>query len=541
MFLTITRCWWVTKFIIVTGGVLSGLGKGILTASIGNLISQGKTCATIKCDGYLNVDPGTMNPVEHGEVFVLDDGTECDMDFGHYERFVGVNAKGDWNLTMGKIFKSILDKERHGDFLGKTVQFVPHVTDEIKERIYKIAKEERADIVFIEIGGTIGDLENGLYLEAMRQLIWEQGQDNAMLVHLSYVPIPTGVNEQKSKPTQMSVKLLNEIGLQPDVVVARCSEYLTPAIRRKISLFCNLPEENVLTGIDVNSVYLIPGELRKQNMEKIIENKLRMKFKCSDCSTWDSLAKKMSNGHKNRVKIGICGKYTALGDSYASVVEALRHSSANIDVGLDIEMIDTEKIENGEKIEDVFKDLDGVIVPGGFGNRGWEGKIEVIKYARENNLPFLGICLGLQAAVAEFSRNVCGLVDANSTEMNPKTKNKVITLMDEQHAVVDMGGTMRLGAYDANLTEGIISKLYKNKKVSERHRHRFEVNPDYHKVLAEKGLVISGLSPSGTLAEFIELPGHKYFVATQAHPELKSKLEKPAPLFYGLVKAASEK
>ncbi|MBT4870179.1 MAG: CTP synthase (glutamine hydrolyzing) [Candidatus Diapherotrites archaeon] len=530
----------MTKFIIVTGGVLSGLGKGILTASIGNLISQGKTCATIKCDGYLNVDPGTMNPVEHGEVFVLDDGTECDMDFGHYERFVGVTSKGDWNLTMGKIFQSILEKERHGNFLGKTVQFVPHVTDEIKGRIYAIAKEERADIIFIEIGGTIGDLENGLYLEAMRQLAWEQGQDNAMFVHLSYVPIPTGVNEQKSKPTQMSVKLLNEIGIQPDVVVCRCSEYLTPAIRRKISLFCNLPEENVLTGVDVDSVYLIPGELRKQGMEKIIENKMRMKFKCSDCSTWDSLAKKMCNGHKKRVKIGICGKYTALGDSYASVVEALRHSSANLDIGMDIEMIDTEKIEKGEKVENVVGELDGVIVPGGFGNRGWEGKIEVIRYARENNMPFLGICLGLQAAVAEFSRNVCGLADANSTEMNPKTKNKVITLMDEQQSVVDMGGTMRLGAYEANLAEGIISKLYNSKKVSERHRHRYEVNPDYHKVLAEKGLVISGLSPSKTLAEFIELPKHKYFVATQAHPELKSKLEKPAPLFYGLVKAASE-
>jgi len=530
----------MTKFIIVTGGVLSGLGKGILTASIGNLISKGKTCATIKCDGYLNVDPGTMNPVEHGEVFVLDDGTECDMDFGHYERFVGVTAKGEWNLTMGKIFKSILEKERHGDFLGKTVQFVPHVTDEIKERIYKITKEEAADIVFIEIGGTIGDLENGLYLEAMRQLAWEQGKDNVMFVHLSYVPIPTGVNEQKSKPTQMSVKLLNEIGIQPDVVVCRCSEYLTPKIKRKISLFCNLPEENVLTGIDVNSVYLIPGELRKQGMEKIVENKMRMKFNCNDCSLWDKLAKKMCNGHEKRIKIGICGKYTALGDSYASVVEALRHSSANLDIGLDIEMIDTERIEKGEKVDEIVANLDGVIVPGGFGNRGWEGKIEVIKYARENNLPFLGICLGLQAAVAEFARNVCGLADANSTEMNSRAKDKVITMMDEQQSVVDMGGTMRLGAYEANLVEGIISKLYKNKKVSERHRHRYEVNPAYHKILSEKGLFICGLSPSGTLAEFIEIPNHKYFVATQAHPELKSKLEKPAPLFYGLVKAAMQ-
>ena len=531
----------MTKYIIITGGVLSGLGKGILTASIGNLISHNKRCATIKCDGYLNVDPGTMNPIEHGEVFVLDDGTECDMDFGHYERFVGVTAKGNWNLTMGKVFKSILDKERKGDFLGKTVQLIPHVTDEIKNRIYSIAKEEQADIVFIEIGGTVGDLENGLYLEAVRQLAWEQGCDNAMFAHLSYVPVPTGVNEQKSKPTQMSVKLLNEIGIRPDVVVCRCSEYLTPKIRKKISLFCNLPEENVFTGVDVESVYLLPHELRKQGLEKIIENKLRLKLDTRDSKKWDNLAKKMCNGHKARVKIGICGKYTALGDSYASVVEAIRHSAANLDVGVDIEMIDTERIEKGEEIGDVLEGIGGVIVPGGFGNRGWEGKISVIKYVRENNIPFLGICLGLQAAVTEFARNVCGLKDANSAEMDKKVEHKVIALMDEQKGVVDMGGTMRLGAYGANLKEGIISKLYKSKKVSERHRHRFEVNPEYHKVLDKMGMTLCGMSPSGKLVEFIEIPKHKYFVATQAHPELKSKLEEPAPLFFGLLKAAVEK
>jgi CTP synthase len=529
------------KFIIVTGGVLSGLGKGILTASIGNIIAHNKKCVTIKCDGYLNVDPGTMNPVEHGEVFVLDDGTECDMDFGHYERFVGVTAKGDWNLTMGKVFKSVLDKERKGDFLGKTVQFIPHVTNEIKDRIYAIAKDDKADFVFIEIGGTIGDLENGLYLETMRQLAWEQGRDNAMFIHLSYVPIPTGVNEQKSKPTQMSVKLLNEIGIQPDIVVCRCSEYLTEAIKKKISLFCNIPEENVLTGVDVESVYLIPHELRKQGMRKIIENRLRLKIDEKNSKKWDSLAKNMCNGYKNRVKIGICGKYTSLGDSYASVVEALRHSASNLGVGMDIEMLDTERIEKGEKTEELVKGLDGIIVPGGFGSRGWEGKIEVIRYAREANLAFLGICLGLQAAVTEFARNVCFLKDANSAEMNDKAKNKVIVLMDEQKNVVEKGGTMRLGAYEAELKEGIISKLYDSKKVSERHRHRYEVNPEYHKILEEKGLKISGMSPNGTLVEFIELPKHKYFVATQAHPELKSKLENPAPLFYGLVEAAIEK
>ena len=530
------------KYIVVTGGVLSGLGKGILTASIGNLFSNYK-CVTIKCDGYLNVDPGTMNPVEHGEVFVLDDGTECDMDFGHYERFANVNAKGEWNLTMGKVFQSILNKERKGEFLGKTVQFVPHVTDEIKERFDIISKKENADIVLIEIGGTVGDLENGLYLEAVRQIAWEKGKENVMFIHLSYVPIPTGVNEQKSKPTQMSVKLLNEIGIQPDVIVARCEEYLADNIKRKIGLFCNLPAENVLTSKDVSSVYLIPSELRKQNLDKIIEEKLKITADENKSKKWDDLAHKMDNGFTKRINIGICGKYCALGDSYASIVESIRHSAAHLEVGVEIKVIDVEQLEQGVSATELLKDLDGLIVPGGFGNRGWEGKISVVKYARENNLPFLGICLGLQAAVAEFARNVCGLVDANSTEMNPTAKDKIITLMDEQKGVVDMGGTMRLGAYEANILSGsIVEELYGSNKVSERHRHRYEVNPAYHQILKENGMVISGLSPSGKLVEFIEFPKstHKYFVATQAHPELKSKLDAPAPLFYGLIKAACQ-
>jgi CTP synthase len=530
------------KYVVVTGGVLSGLGKGILTASIGNLFSS-YNCVMIKCDGYLNVDPGTMNPVEHGEVFVLDDGTECDMDFGHYERFANVTTKGNWNLTMGKVFKSVLDKERKGNFLGKTVQFVPHVTDEIKERFHNIAKEEKADIVFIEIGGTVGDLENGLYLEAVRQLAWEEGKDNVMFVHLSYVPVPKGVNEQKSKPTQMSVKILNEIGIQPDVIVARCEDYLSENIKKKIGLFCNISADHVLTSKDVESVYLIPNELRKQKLDLIIEEKLHLKIGENGFAKWDDLAKKMNNGFTKKVNIGICGKYTALSDSYASVVESIRHSAANLEISVEIKMVDVEQLENDANASQLLKDLDGLIVPGGFGDRGWEGKINVIKYARENNLPFLGICLGLQGAVVEFGRNVCGL-SADSTEMNKGTKDAIITLMDEQKGVVDMGGTMRLGAYVANVKkDSLIEELYGSGEVSERHRHRYEVNPNYHKILEEKGMVISGLSPSGTLAEFIELPKstHKYFVATQAHPELKSKLEKPAPLFYGLLKAASEK
>ncbi|MEK6959517.1 MAG: CTP synthase (glutamine hydrolyzing) [Nanoarchaeota archaeon] len=534
----------MTKYIVVTGGVISGLGKGVLTASIGRLLSLGYSCSAIKCDGYLNVDPGTMNPVEHGEVFVLDDGTECDMDFGHYERFMGVTAKGNWNFTMGKVFKTILEKERRGDFLGKTVQFVPHVTDEIKERIYTIGKEEKADIVLIEVGGTVGDLENGLYLEAIRQLAHEVGRDNVMFIHLSYVPIPCGVHEQKSKPTQLSIKTLNEVGIWPDMVACRCSEPLTEKIKDKISMFCNVDNDAVLTAQDVASVYLIPKMLDDQGILKVMERKLHMKIKRDHIADWHGLAEKMvDNSERQRVKIGICGKYTALGDSYASVVEALRHSGANLDVGVDICMIDTEKIEKGERVCDAVAGLDGIIVPGGFGTRGWEGKIEVIRHARENKIPFLGICLGLQAAVVEYSRNVCGFADANSTEMNPNAKDKVITLMDEQRNVVEKGGTMRLGAYEAVVEKNsIVAGLYGSTKVSERHRHRYEVNPKYHKCLKEKGLSLCGLSPTGKLAEFIELPksAHPYFTATQSHPELKSKLEKPAPLFFGLVKAAAD-
>jgi CTP synthase len=538
----------LTKFIVVTGGVISGLGKGVLTASIGKILSSSYKCAAVKCDGYLNVDPGTMNPIEHGEVFVLDDGTECDMDFGHYERFMHFSAKKASNLTMGRIFQAILDKERKGDFLGKTVQYIPHVTDEIKSRFYNIAKEEKADILLIEIGGTVGDLENGLYLEAVRQLAWEQGRENVMFIHLSYVPIPTGVHEQKSKPTQLSVATLNEIGVWPDAVVCRCSEYLTEKIKSKVALFCNIDEENVFTGIDVPSVYLIPGELEKQGFVKTLEKKLHLRINTSPLDNWDKLAKRMvenkCNGNGNKVNIGICGKYTALGDSYASIVEALHHCSANLDVDVCISMVDTEAIENGKLISDAVKGLDGILVPGGFGNRGWEGKIKVIQYARENNIPFLGICLGLQAAVVEYARNVCGLNDSNSTEMNPNALHKVITLMDEQRNVVDKGGTMRLGSYEADLHRGsIVSRLYNSNKAFERHRHRYEVNPNYHKQLKEAGLVLSGLSPNKKLVEFIELPKEKhcYFTATQSHPELKSKLEKPAPLFFGLVKAAKDK
>ncbi len=530
----------MVKYIIVTGGVISGLGKGILAASIGKLLAGSYKLCAMKCDGYLNVDPGTMNPIEHGEVFVLDDGAEVDMDFGHYERYMNVTAKKDWNLTMGKIFKSIIDKERKGVFLGKTVQFIPHVTDEIKNCFKKIAKREDAEIMLIEIGGTVGDLENGLYLEAVRQLATEVGRENILFVHLSYVPVPFGVNEQKSKPTQLSVKTLNEIGIWPDVIACRCEDYLTEKIRNKIALFCNVDKSAVITAEDVESVYLIPAELEKQGLIEVLEKKLGLKIN-NGFSEWEKLAVKMVNAKSSgkKITIGVCGKYTALGDSYASIVEALHHCSANLDVQVEVNMIDTEEIEKGKSIQEALKGIDGIIIPGGFGSRGWEGKINVTKYARENKIPFLGICLGLQAAVVEYSRNVCGF-SSNSTEMEPNTKDKIISLMDSQKKIVDLGGTMRLGAYEAIIAEGtLVHSLYDSTKVSERHRHRYEVNPSFHDSLKLKGLILSGLSPDGTLIEFIELPQttHPYFVATQAHPELKSKLEKPAPLFFGLVRA----
>jgi CTP synthase len=529
----------MTKYIVVTGGVISGLGKGVLAASIGKLFSSNYKCAAVKCDGYLNVDPGTMNPIEHGEVFVLDDGTECDMDFGHYERFINTASKGNWNITMGKIFKKILDKERHGDYLGKTVQFIPHVTDEIKKWIKGIGEQEKADVVFVEIGGTVGDLENALYLEAVRQLSHDVGRENVVFVHLSYVPIPTGVNEQKSKPTQMSVKLLNEVGIWPDIIVCRCEEYLDKKIKDKIALFCNVDNNCVFTGKDVESIYLIPHELEKQGFVEVIEKKLGVKLCSEDCDSWNKLANKMIEvDSKKRVRIAICGKYTKLGDSYASVVEAVRHAAANFNVHPVIEFIDSEEIERGKSPSEILNGFDGIIIPGGFGDRGWEGKISVIKYLRENKIPFLGLCLGLQAAVVEFARDVCGFADANSTEMNSNTTNKVITLMNDQKNIVDMGGTMRLGSYKAIVNKNSkVFYLYGSEEVFERHRHRYEVNPDYHKVLEEKGLFISGLSPDGRLAEFVEIKDHPFFVATQSHPEFKSSLIKPRPLFAGFVQA----
>ena len=523
------------KYIIVTGGVLSGLGKGIAAASIGHLLSSKLKIISIKCDGYLNVDPGTMNPFEHGEVFVLDDGGEVDMDFGHYERFLGVTCKSNWNLTMGKVFDMVRRKERKGDYLGKTVQYIPHVTDVIKNHIFERAKDEDADLVIVEIGGTVGDIENELFLESVRQMKEDVGRGNIVYVHLTYVPIPYGVNEQKSKPTQQSVNLLKQKGVFPDIIIGRCPEFLTKGIKTKISNFCDVEPEAVITGLDVDDIYEIPIIFEKEGLVEILHKKLSI-YSPPRLRRWKQYIDNLRNPTKE-IAVAMCGKYTKLEDSYASIIESFHHCSAHLKCRINLKWVETTDLK-----DTLFLDnIDGLVVPGGFGSRGTEGKIEVIRRAREKNIPFLGLCLGLQLAVIEYSRNVCGLSNANSTENDKDTPHPVIDILPEQKEIVDKGGTMRLGAYPAVLKEGsIVYSLYQSSEIFERHRHRYEVNPAYHEIITENGMVFSGCSRDNRLVEFIELPHLKYFVATQAHPELKSRMESPAPLFYGFVKACLE-
>jgi len=521
-----------TKYIIVTGGVLSGLGKGIASASIGYLLSSRLKIVPVKCDGYLNVDPGTMNPFEHGEVFVLDDGGEVDMDFGHYERFLGVNCKSKWNLTMGKVFDMVRKKERRGDYLGKTVQYIPHVTDVIKNHLFEVAREEQPDLILVEIGGTVGDIENELFLEAMRQLKEDVGRENILYVHLTYVPIPYGVNEQKSKPTQQSVNLLKQRGIFPDIIIGRCPQFLTREIKVKISNFCDVQPEAVITGLDVEDIYEIPLIFDQEGLPEIIHKKLNI-YSPPDLRRWKAFIDNIRNPTRE-LAVAMCGKYTKLEDSYASIIEAFNHCSAHLGCKINLRWVETTDLTDTSFLDE----MDGVVIPGGFGSRGTEGKIEVIRLARERDIPFLGLCLGLQLAVIEYARNQCGLQGANSTEMDPATPYPIIDILPEQKKVTEKGGTMRLGAYTAILQEGsLVQRLYGATEVSERHRHRYEVNPDYHDLLREHGLALSGSSLDGRLVEFIELPRLKFFAGTQAHPELKSRMERPAPLFYGFVKA----
>ena len=527
-----------TKFIVVSGGVISGLGKGIVAASIGRLLSPQYRVVAVKCDGYLNVDPGTMNPVEHGEVFVLDDGGEVDLDFGHYERFLNVDCKFDWNLTSGKIFQGLVEKERKGDFLGKTVQVIPHVTGEIRERWANIAKKERADILLIEIGGTVGDLENLWFLEAVRELLRDLPLEDTILVHVGLVPEVDEQGQQKTKPIQQSIMFLRERGLLPHVIVGRSNKMLTKKTKQKIYWLCNVPEKNVISDPSCASVYELPLIFEKEGLREVIARHLHIRIK-RNLKHWGRLVHNIVKP-KTTIKIAVCGKYTELADSYISIEEALRHSGAHYGCKAEIVWIETTDIEEKKKtVSEILRGVHGVIVPGGFGSRGIEGKIEVVRYVRENNIPFLGICLGMQLAVIEFARNVCTLDGAHSTEINKNTGHPVVDLLPEQREVYKKGGTMRLGGQDVFIKKGTKSyQLFRSKKIRRRFRHRYEVNPDYIKRLEEHGLIFSGNAGDKQIMQVLELPRHPYFMACQFHPELTSRLERPSDLFLGLVKNA---
>ncbi|AEF96236.1 glutamine hydrolyzing CTP synthase [Methanotorris igneus] len=530
------------KYIFITGGVVSSLGKGITASSIGRLLkARGFKVNMIKIDPYLQIDAGTMSPYEHGEVFVTEDGGETDLDLGHYERFVDINLTSRNNITTGKIYWSVLTKERKGEYLGKTVQVIPHITNEIKDWIKELG--EGYDVTIVEIGGTVGDIESLPFLEAIRQFKKDVGKENVLYIHVSLLPYIRTAGELKTKPTQHSVKELRGIGIQPDILVCRTEVPMGEKIREKLALFCDVDKEAVIEARDARTIYEVPLNLEKEGLGKLITKKLNLPDREPDLREWRAMVDRIINP-MHEITIGIVGKYAELKDAYMSITEALVHAGAKNDTRVNINWIHSEVLEKEDYVEilDKFREdgkLDGILVPGGFGDRGIEGKINAINYARENNIPFLGICLGMQCAVIEYARNVCKLEGANSTEFDENTPHPVIDLLPEQKEVTQKGGTMRLGAYPAILKEGTLAyKLYDKKEVYERHRHRYEVNPEYHSILEEHGLVISGTSPDGRLAEFIEIQDHKYFIATQAHPEFKSRPNKPHPLFDGLVKAS---
>ena len=525
------------KFVFITGGVVSSLGKGISAASLGLLLKARGLRVTIqKFDPYINVDPGTMNPFQHGEVYVTDDGAETDLDLGHYERFLDVSMTRQNNTTTGQVYYEVIAKERRGDYLGATVQVIPHITDEIKRRMAALASTGKYDVVIVEVGGTVGDIESLPFLEAIRQFTLTVGHHNAINIHVTLVPYIRSAGELKTKPTQHSVKTLLEIGLQPDVLICRSEKHLTRDLREKIALFCNVETRSVVEGRDVASIYEVPLVFEKERLAEIVIEKLKLRRSKPDLKRWVSFVDRVKHP-KGRVKIAVCGKYTDLLDAYKSINESFVHAGAENQVAVDIEWIKAEDIQNHGAAR-YLQEKAGLLIPGGFGERGVEGKILAIQYVREHNIPFLGICLGLQCAVIEFARNVCGLADANSTEFK-KTKNNVIDLMVDQRTVKNMGGTMRLGAYPCMLTKGTRAyEAYKKKSIYERHRHRFEVNNAFRRKLESKGMVLSGLSPDNRLVEIIELPSHRWFVAGQFHPELKSRAVNPHPLFRDFVKAA---
>ena len=527
-----------TKYIFVLGGVMSGLGKGIAASSIGYLLKQAGVRVTIlKLDPYLNVDPGTMNPYQHGEVFVLDDGSETDLDLGHYERFIDVNMTKNNNATAGQVYSKVLERERKGEYLGDTVQVIPHVTDEIKNRIYMVNAQNNYDVIICEVGGTVGDIESLPFMESIRQLSLEVGYHNHMLVHVTLLPFVKASGELKSKPTQHSVMKLREIGLSPDLILCRSEFSIEQSVRNKIALFCNVPPNHVIEGRDVSSIYEVPLAIYKQNAGQLIKDRLKIK-KTPQLGTLKKFIKNYKNP-KHEVTIAMCGKYTELIDSYKSVMEAFVHAGVENNARVNIKWIQTEDIKNLKDVEKVFSHINGVLILPGFGSRGSEGKIKIVKYSRENKVPFLGICLGLQCAVIEFARNVCKMQGANSTEFNSKTQYPVIDLMESQRAIKIKGGTMRLGAYECEIKVGTKAfSAYGAKKISERHRHRYEVNNRYKKTLEKNGMVFSGINQELSVVETIEVKNHPWFVASQFHPELKSRINKAHPLFREFIKAA---
>ena len=526
------------KYVFVTGGVVSGLGKGITAASLGRLLkARGYKVTMQKFDPYINIDPGTMNPIQHGEVFVTEDGTETDLDLGHYERFIDENLDKNSNVTTGKVYWSVLQKERRGDYGGGTVQVIPHITNEIKSRFYRNFTDDETRIAIIEVGGTVGDIESQPFLESIRQFQHEVGHDNAILIHVTLIPYLSASQELKTKPTQASVKDLQGMGIQPDIIVCRSEHPLDQSIKDKIALFCNVPQSHVLQNLDVEYLYEAPLAMEKEHLAQVACECLHLDCPEPDLADWKKMVEDLRHP-TDEVQIALVGKYVSLHDAYISVVEALKHGGITNHATVHIKWIDSETV-TPENVEELLGDCNGVLVPGGFGSRGIEGKILAIQYARTHGVPFLGLCLGMQLTIVEYARNVIGYTDAHSVELDPNTTHPVIALMPDQNGVEDIGGTLRLGAYPCVLDKDSRAyQLYGQENISERHRHRYEVNNDYRAVLAENGLRLSGLSPDGRIVEMCELTEHPFFVATQGHPELKSRPNRPHPLFKGFVAAA---
>lgn len=526
------------KYVFVTGGVVSGLGKGITAASLGRLLkARGYKVTMQKFDPYINIDPGTMNPIQHGEVFVTDDGAETDLDLGHYERFIDESLDKNSNVTTGKVYWTVLQKERRGDYGGGTVQVIPHITNEIKSRFYRNFTDEDMRIAIIEVGGTVGDIESQPFLESIRQFQHEVGHENAILIHVTLIPYLSASQELKTKPTQASVKDLQGMGIQPDIIVCRSEHPLDQGIKDKIALFCNVPNSHVLQNLDVKYLYEAPLAMEKEKLAQVACECLHLECPEPDLRDWEKMVDDLKHP-LSKVTIAIVGKYVQLHDAYISVVEALKHGGIPTHVTVDLKWVDSETVTD-DNVADILGDVNGIVVPGGFGSRGIEGMISAIKYARENDVPFLGLCLGMQLTIVEFARNVIGYNDAHSIEMDPSTTHPVIALMPDQNDVENIGGTLRLGAYPCVLAKNSLAhKLYGADEISERHRHRYEVNNDYRAALTEHGLTLSGTSPDNRIVEMCELTDHRYFIATQAHPELKSRPNRPHPLFKGLIEAA---